>query len=601
MLLNGSLMRCSPGPAKSWQAESFRGAGALLNFLYAPSGLTYQAAIAPASWEGASYQLVPSDVSQVAQAAPGQPEEQLHTFIVPQDEATFRNLQPTYIAETPQPFNLPPIVNTNYFSEQIGQFRGDELATQFSNAINWLPETTYAPPPVILRYDAQGHPVTPTPLLPTANPVGFIIQPPLALTTIEAAAHLKGTDCISVIRVRVSGVNGANEASWQHVAQVAQAIERSTGLRALVTLGSSPQPTLVYVPGVSKGQDGAPQTIAPLGWVEERWIYIGAGIVYLRQAGQTQLLLLGAVLAVCLGYLVVTLSSLASSGRREAAILSALGWRPWQPARLFLSQALLLALGGGVVGIALALLIILLIGASPPWLVVGLALPAVLLLALLSSLYPLWQLWHIRPAEVLRDAPSVAARAGNRRERWVLPLPLPLRNLLRSRGRALIALGCLFLSALLLVVLVSGILAFRQTLQGTLLGDFMLLQTALPQVVGVLAALVLTFLSVADLLLLQVRERQREIGLLLAVGWRPWQVQRLFVQEGVLLALVGALPGVLAGWGVLMVQRSVQNIVPMPLLPGAVVLLLMGVAAGAAVPALRAMGRMQVMEVLRAE
>ena len=64
-------------------------------------------------------------------------------------------------------------------------------------------------------------------------------------------------------------------------------------------------PTLVYVPGVKQGQLGAIQDIAPLGWIEERWIAIGASILYLAQLGATRLLLIAAVLAVCLGYLLV--------------------------------------------------------------------------------------------------------------------------------------------------------------------------------------------------------------------------------------------------------------------------------------------------------
>src|SRR5215470_4482181 len=113
---------------------------------------------------------------------------------------------------------------------------------------------------------------------------------------------------------------------------------------------------------------------------------------------------------------------------------------------------------------------------------------------------------------------------------------LVLRNLARSRPRTLITVVSLFLSAILLVVMFSGILALRQTLTGTLLGDFVLLQTAVPQIAGCVLAVLLSFLSVADLLLLQVRERQQEIGLLRAVGWRPGVVRWLFMQEGLILA-----------------------------------------------------------------
>jgi len=123
-----------------------------------------------------------------------------------------------------------------------------------------------------------------------------------------------------------------------------------------------------------------------------------------------------------------------------------------------------------------------------------------------------------------------------------------------------------------------------------------LLQTAIPQLVGAIVAVLLTFLSVADLLLLQVRERQQEIGLLQAVGWRPGVVQRLFVQEGLTLALLGAIPGVLVALLVLLVQRQAQGAMG----AGAIGVMLV-VAALATIPAIRAINHLPLMEVLRAE
>jgi len=585
---------------KTWQPLRYR-VGSGLTFLYTPSGLTYQTIKSPAGQSDSAYTLVPSNTQSPGSALsqlPLQPTED-SPYNKQGPEVAFRNLQPAHILDTNTQDN-------SYAAQPVGQFTEDTLSAQFGNALNWLPETTYTSPPITLRYDAQGRPVAPTNLIPTTNPAGFTLQPPLALTTLAAGQKMKGDKLISVIRVRVAGVNTANEESWKRVAQIAQAIRQQTGLRAVVTLGSSPQQTLVYVPGINKGQYGSTHAIEPIGWVEERWIFIGAGIIYLQQSGETQLLLLGAVLSVCLGYLVVALSSLVSSQRRELTVLSALGWRPGHTARLFLSQALLLALGGGAGGIGLALLVVSLIGASPPWSIVAWTLPCMLVLALLSALYPLWQLGRIRPAEVLRAGSTVSSE---HKDSWFARIAsrLPamssfaVRNLTRSRVRSLIALGSLFLSALLLTVMVDGLLAFRETLQGTLLGDYVLLQTAIPQLAGAAFAVLLTFLSVADLLLLQVRERQREIGLLQATGWRLGMVQRMFVQEGLTLALVGTIPGVLVALGILLVRHATQSVVPVPIVGLGAVLLMMLVGAVATLPALRATTRMRLVDVLRTE
>ncbi len=549
----------------------------------APAGLSYQSAKGPDG--STAYTLVPKGTQG--------------------GEVTFRDLAPLHLLKSDSPEN-PGGPDIFYDYEAVGEFTDNNLAAQFSNPLNWLPESTYAVPPVVLRYDVHGHPVLPATFLPTTNTAGFVVQPPLALTTIAAARELVGEHCITAIRVRVAGVVNPGQESWKHIQQVAQEIRQQTGLQVVVTLGSSPQPTLVYVPGVGFGELGADRNIAPIGWVEERWIHIGVGLTYLKQLGSTRLLLLGTVLAVCLGYLAVAFSALVSSQRREFAILSVLGWRPWQPIRLFLIQALILAIGGGIVGLGLALLTARFLEATPLWLVVIWTIPVMLAFACISTLYPLWQIWHIRPAELLRAGPTVSSGKsklpGSRIGGLLMPIgTLVIRNLVRSRTRALIAALSLFLSALLLMVMLNGVLALHQALQGTLLGDYVLLQTAVPQIAGCVIAVVLTFLSVADLLLLQVRERQKEIGLLQAVGWRPWAIQRLFVQEGLILGMSSAIPGVLVALGIVSMQHATQDILPTPLVALGAVSLLVLVAACAAIPALRALSRLQVADMLRAE
>ncbi len=552
-----------------------------IKFLYTPSGLTYQPAPPPGQ-SGTAYILLPGGVQG--------------------PEVAFRHLQALHISEGKNSFTPKAF----YYLDPLGEFTGDTLAAQFSNPLNWLPENTYTSPPAVLRYDAQGNPVAPANMLPTTNPAGYILQPPLALTTLTTAVRLRGNNIISAIRVRVSGVDAANPASWKRIQQEAALIEQRTHLRVLVTLGSSPRPTLVYVPGVKQGQFGANQPVSPIGWIEERWIAIGASILYLAQLGLTRLLLIAAVLFVCFGYLLVSFSSLVAAQRGEFAVLSALGWRPWQPARMFLAQALLLAVIGGALGTVIALLLATLLNATPIWLIVIWTIPAMFILALLSALYPLWLIWHIRPAEILRAGSSISSE---RARLWRIPLwsftsplwSLVFRNLARARARALLAITSLCLSSLLLIVMFSSILALRQTLTGTLLGNYVLVETALPQIAGCVFAVLLSFLSIADLLLLHVRERQREIGLLLALGWQAAMVQRLFMREGITFALMGALPGALIAEWVLNTQHASQQLVSPLLVALGAILLMVLVASLASIPALRAIQRMQIHDILRAE
>src|SRR5260370_2766119 len=137
---------------------------ASLKFLYAPSGLTYQSTASPDGQADSAYTLVPAGIQG--------------------PEAAFRALHALHVAARAKPTKPYPFPTAFYFFKSVGKFTGDALEAQFSNPLNWLPQNTYTSPPTVLRYDAQGNPVTPASLLPTTNPTGFMLQPPLALTTL---------------------------------------------------------------------------------------------------------------------------------------------------------------------------------------------------------------------------------------------------------------------------------------------------------------------------------------------------------------------------------------------------------------------------------
>ena len=144
----------------------------------APTSLSYAPATAP---DGSpSYALVPTGTQG--------------------GEVTFRPLIPLHTVKSTD--MMSPDIFYNY--ETVGEFTDNGLTAQINNPLNWLPENTYAVPPVVLRYDARGHPIKPTTLLPTTNSASFVVQLPLALTTIDAAKSLVGDTCISVLRVRVA-------------------------------------------------------------------------------------------------------------------------------------------------------------------------------------------------------------------------------------------------------------------------------------------------------------------------------------------------------------------------------------------------------------
>lgn len=68
--------------------------------------------------------------------------------------------------------------------------------------------------------------------------------------------------------------------------------------------------------------------------------------------------------------------------------------------------------------------------------------------------------------------------------------------------------------------------------------------------------------GIASILVMVVTSKYREIGILKAMGATPTDIQRIFVIEGVLLALVGCLVGVPLGVGLLELLASVRTVGP---------------------------------------
>ena len=125
------------------------------------------------------------------------------------------------------------------------------------------------------------------------------------------------------------------------------------------------------------------------------------------------------------------------------------------------------------------------------------------------------------------------------------------------------------------------------------------------QVLGVLAAVAVLLSSVGiyGLLAYTVSQRSLEIGVRLALGAEPAHVGRMIFADGMRLAIIGIVPGVLgayaAGRGMSSLLFGVAPSDPATFAAGVGVALLMTLA-GSVVPAVRAV-RVTPMSVLRAE
>jgi cell division protein FtsX len=409
--------------------------------------------------------------------------------------------------------------------------------------VSQVPLETYFPPEAILRYDEDGRPVPPTPLRPTLIPDRYMPSPPLLLTTIEAARILAGEECIGAIRVRVRGIDQLTPEAQRKIAAVAAEIRRRTGLEVDIMVGSSPTRILVRVPGI--------------GYVEEPWIRKGVAFAYRQRVHSGHLLLLASLFVIG-GVFVLDLAwADFLARRRTVALEKAVGWRSSTVLGQMLLQALLVGLAGAILGALVAWGLIGLLGWELPDLTVLVVVPTIAVgIGLAGSAYPAWAAAQVLPDPLLRERETPLA--GCLPVQAVGLARYSAHGLARRRTRTLLSLLAAALSTALLVLLLGVLVDRHSYLSGTLLGEYILVHVESYHYALLVISFVLAAISFAEHLLAGVLERQREIGVLKALGWRTGAVARLFLLEGAVLGLLGGLAGTTLGLAVYLgLYRSV--------------------------------------------
>jgi ABC-type lipoprotein release transport system permease subunit len=164
-------------------------------------------------------------------------------------------------------------------------------------------------------------------------------------------------------------------------------------------------------------------------------------------------------LAVVIGGIIMTNTLWMSvfERTREIGVLRSLGWRRWRVLGLILSESVILALLGGLVGAGLGLLSLVVIRESGS--VLGIlgsqltsdifvrALVTVLTLGLVGGAYPAWWASRLLPVEALQYEGGGKARASR------LPGGMTVRNLWRRRTRTALTLLSIGVSIAAIVAL----------------------------------------------------------------------------------------------------------------------------------------------------
>lgn len=432
--------------------------------------------------------------------------------------------------------------STAFRLDIVGRFDPERISG--SSTPSQVPLGAYSPP-VLLGADARSRAfLQDQPLLPSMNLGGYIQQPPLLLTTLRGLgfftnpSNFEGANPdapISVIRVRVAGVTGPDDLSLARIRSVAQLIRQRTGLAVDIVAGSSPSPVLVKLPA---GEYGRPPLL-----VREAWAKKGVAVTIIQALDRKSLLLFILILLVTGFFLANGALAAVRSRRSEIGALACFGWsRGWIFLVIF-GELGLVGLVAGVIGTALALAVS---GAFSLQVPVGQALlvtPVAIMLACLAGLVPAWQASRTEPVEALR-AP-VSRRASSASIRRLAGMAVV--NLRRLPGRTIVGASGLFIGVAALTVLLAVNWAFRGALVGSLLGNVVSVQVRGVDVLSVCLALGLSALCVADVLVLNIRERAAELVTLRATGWDGSRLATLIALEGLGLGLLGSIPGAIVG------------------------------------------------------
>ena len=396
------------------------------------------------------------------------------------------------------------------------------------STINQVPQELYSAPTALLREDGDGNVLQQeVTIIPTNNPLGYLSQPPVMLTTLSAAKFLaQRDDYISAVRIRVAGVETAGEASQRKIEKVAREIEELTGLQVDITLGSSPQTMLVDVQGSEKVQ--------ALGKLEELWVRQLVGITLQRDFTRFDSLLFTAMFFSFAVFLYSSVSLNLIGREQEIGVLKTIGWKDRRILGYLLSEALLLALVVGCIACLGTLGVTAWLGQPIAFNRAVWIFPLMLGLFILGTAIPFIQASRRTPLSLLQQGElhkgGGKASAFNMRS-------LTSRNISKQRLRfATATLGLIpaFL-ALILFLFITMIMAGE--LSGSLLGQHIqvLIQ---PYHYWIMALIWL----VCQLILLNVNainlnKRKAEIGVLLTTGWKPATVLFTFLKETLYSAL----------------------------------------------------------------
>ncbi|WP_370296308.1 FtsX-like permease family protein [Rossellomorea marisflavi] len=441
----------------------------------------------------------------------------------------YRNLQLIEPLEERKENELPvlPVVTYNV----VGFYNPNNI-TASKDPLNELPLETYRPPQAKMVLDGESEPINPpSDVIGVGNPSGLLTNPPNILTTLDAAEMITGGDSISSIRIIVSGVEGMGEESQKKVERIAEAIEQKTGLEAVVTLGSSPQPVITKVQSGEK----------TLGWVEQPWINIGNAITILRETSLGYSGVLISLLLVAVVYVFSTSLVSFLSRRKEFSVLLSVGWENRHIRRILTMEA---GLQWGVVVLLSSIIQSLFYLQTGRFSYVNIVYVAVFAMVVYGlSLVPLAGLvGRITPYEAIRS--GEISRLGKRLVKTKGMFGLIINHIVSKWKRNVLSLLVIAMPTALFTFYLFVTYRLKGVLYTSWLGEYVALSINHTHYITLGIAFGLSVLTTAEIMWQNISERKDEIGVLQAIGWGRGSVRMIIIMEGAMIGFLAGIAGV---------------------------------------------------------
>ena len=423
------------------------------------------------------------------------------------------------------------------FPKYIGMY--DPTKLNISKDIeNLFPMDTYSTPAAKYVIDDEGRPVNPQLSVSSINnPLGLMTSPPTMLTTLEAASLIIGDKPISVIRVKVDGVDEITEANRHKLEQIAAMIREQTGLSTDITFASSPQTVLIHIP-----KSG---TQTALGWIEQQWFKLGDTYTLVNEVtvGFSGMLLLVVIVAII--YVLTTNLVSFLIRKKQFAVLLSIGWRHSQLNRLLVTEALVIGTFVALVTWSMEAYFIFFSNLEislARFLIMGLS---GFFIYLLGVIFPIILIKRITPMDALKTGETVAVA------RHLIPINhlflLAVSNFVRMIKRNMLSVFSMMTPTVLLMFFVFVTFRLKGTFYTSWLGQYAAAEIGPMHYAAIMVCIIISVLTTAEIMWQNVSDRKSEISLLKAIGWRSRSILKLVLWEGIISSCFASIVALILG------------------------------------------------------